>query len=151
MAEVSQENQPEEAVKLGGITLFQLHRVLDFLGQQAGAWYEAKMCWLLVLLGFRVKFNLYHATYWIITPATKGYNERGCSYVELVSKSAAEQKPTWFVSHAWVEPICRFVTNLDRHAAVRNLDLHTAFWAAWPRPSNDTYYEYWILSSLTHW
>ena len=47
-------------------------------------------------------FNLYHANYWIIKPATEGYEEKGCSLVEIMAIQV--QRPNWFVSHAWIEP-----------------------------------------------
>jgi hypothetical protein len=53
-------------------------------------------------------FNLYHANYWIIKPATEGYEKKGCSLVEVMAVQA--QRPRWFVSHAWIEP-WQFVAN----------------------------------------
>ena len=47
-------------------------------------------------------FNLYHADYWFIKPATQGYQDKGCSLVEVMAVEA--QRPHWFVSHAWIEP-----------------------------------------------
>ena len=74
------------------------------------------------------KFNLYHADYWLINPATQDHGRGGCSYVELVSTSAHEQRPQWFVSHAWLEPIVRFVLCLKRHALLRQLAPQHAYW-----------------------
>ena len=33
----------------------------------------------------------------------------GCSLVELIAEDVEMQKPRWFVSHAWLEPITLFV------------------------------------------
>ena len=40
-------------------------------------------------------FNLYHANFWVIEPATAGHGRGGCSYVELVATSAQMQRPVW--------------------------------------------------------
>eukprot|EP00435_Cladocopium_sp_Y103_P057811 s982_g20.t1 len=69
-------------------------------------------------------FNLYHASHWIITPATLRYT---CSFVELVAKDAETQFPCWFVSHAWQEAVCRFVACLRQHAELRNA-VQSAYW-----------------------
>ena len=50
-------------------------------------------------------FNLYQANFWVIEPATRDHGRKGCSYVELVAISMDDQRPNWFVSHAWLEPI----------------------------------------------
>ena len=42
-------------------------------------------------------FNLYHANFWVIGPATAGHGRGGCSYVELVATSAPAQRPLWFL------------------------------------------------------
>ena len=68
------------------------------------------------------RFNLYHASSWVIVPSTKGLNGAGCSFVELLTEEAAQQKPSWFVSHAWKEPIYRFIAVVRKHAAIRLLD-----------------------------
>ena len=43
----------------------------------------------------RQAFNLYHANFWVIGPATAGHGRGGCSYVELVATSAQMQRPLW--------------------------------------------------------
>jgi hypothetical protein len=43
----------------------------------------------------REAFNLYHANFWVIGPATAGHGRGGCSYVELVATSAQMQRPLW--------------------------------------------------------
>ena len=73
-------------------------------------------------------FNLYHANFWIIEPATRYHRGIGCSFVELVSTSTASQRPTWFVSHAWSEPIWKFALCLKRHIQLHQLPPTTAYW-----------------------
>ncbi|CAK9038019.1 unnamed protein product [Durusdinium trenchii] len=73
-------------------------------------------------------FNLYHANNWIILPSTQGRGGRGCSYVELVSREAEAQRPQWFVSHAWKEPIVNFVACLRKHLTVRDLGRESPYW-----------------------
>ena len=73
-------------------------------------------------------FNLYHATFWVIKPATLDHGREGCSYVELVAISMDDQRPKWFVSHAWLEPIVRFMRCLKQHALVRQLSPQCAYW-----------------------
>ena len=70
----------------------------------------------------KLRFNLYHASSWVIVPSTKGVNGAGCSFVELLTEEAAQQKPSWFVSHAWKEPIYRFIAVVRKHASIRLLD-----------------------------
>ena len=73
------------------------------------------------------RFNLYHACSWVIQPSTRGFNDgNGCSFVELLASEATKQKPSWFVSHAWKEPVWSFVNVLQRHKTVRQLN--TYYW-----------------------
>ena len=37
----------------------------------------------------------------------------GCSLVELIAEDVEMQKPRWFVSHAWLEPITLFVPRVS--------------------------------------
>ena len=73
-------------------------------------------------------FNLYHASFWVIEPATLDHGREGCSYVELVAVSMDDQRPKWFVSHAWLEPIVRFMRCLKQHALLRQLSPQSAYW-----------------------
>ena len=57
-------------------------------------------------------FNLYHADFWIIRPATAGYGGKGCSLVEIMAVHV--QRPDWFVSHAWIEPWLKQFKDLQR-------------------------------------
>ncbi|CAJ1403558.1 unnamed protein product [Effrenium voratum] len=118
---------PDTALR--GISLLQLHRVLRFVGHKADVWHEAFPA--SPDYGRRLpeeQFNLYHASYWIISPATQGCGEFGCSFVERIAQDPESQRPSWFVSHAWLEPICLFVSNLSCHAHVRQLEPSTPFW-----------------------
>jgi hypothetical protein len=68
--------------------------------------------------------NHYDVAAYITKPATRA---RRCSYVELIASQA--QRPNWFVSHAWCEPVSKFLACLDQHARDRSLDLSsTAYW-----------------------
>ncbi|CAB9514706.1 Kinesin light chain [Seminavis robusta] len=58
--------------------------------------------------------TLYDLVQHYIVPITK---ERKCSYVELIAPGP--QKPDWFVSHWWGEPILQFVACLEKHAKDR--------------------------------
>ena len=85
-----------------GITREQLLRLVVFISKMAGGWRET-------FGEHRGKqlhpdiFNLYHANFWIIKPATEGYGgNQGCSLVEIMAEHV--QRPDWFVSHAWIEP-----------------------------------------------
>ncbi|CAJ1374384.1 unnamed protein product [Effrenium voratum] len=57
------------------------------------------------------RFNFYPANYWIIKPATAGYTGTACSLVEVMADKL--QLPQWFVSHAWIEPLCEFLACLE--------------------------------------
>lgn len=53
--------------------------------------------------------------------------ERKCSFVELFADGP--QKPQWFVSHWWGEPVSQFIDCLKQHAADRCLDEeNTYYW-----------------------
>ena len=67
--------------------------------------------------------NLYDFMHWCIKPKCA---EKKCSYVQLVADEP--QKPAWFVSHWWGEPVRDFVRCLNEHARVRALSSHTAYW-----------------------
>ena len=74
-------------------------------------------------------FNLYHANYWIIEPSTlEARGGRGCSYVELIATQVEAQRPRWFVSHAWKEPVATFFACVVRHANLRRLSCSSAYW-----------------------
>ena len=49
----------------------------------------------LTVAGLFQAFNLYHADFWVIGPATAGHGRGGCSYVELVATKAPMQRPLW--------------------------------------------------------
>eukprot|EP00931_Biecheleriopsis_adriatica_P015160 TRINITY_DN11749_c0_g1_i4.p1 TRINITY_DN11749_c0_g1~~TRINITY_DN11749_c0_g1_i4.p1 ORF type:complete len:1144 (-),score=223.21 TRINITY_DN11749_c0_g1_i4:60-3491(-) len=61
--------------------------------------------------------NLYDFNAWTILPATARCD---CSFVELLAWEA--QKPHWFTSHVWAQPIANFCKCLNAHARVRLLD-----------------------------
>lgn len=67
--------------------------------------------------------NLYELNSWLIKPATA---RDQCSYVELVSTDAAEQRPEWFVSHWWGEPVSHFIFCLQEFSRQRGY--RAVFW-----------------------
>ena len=85
-----------------GITREQLAKLVVFISKMADGWCET----FGEHRGKRLQvdtFNLYHANFWIIKPATEGYGTgSGCSLVEIMA--VCVQRPDWFVSHAWIEP-----------------------------------------------
>ncbi|CAL1149806.1 unnamed protein product, partial [Cladocopium goreaui] len=56
----------------------------------------------------------------------EGYAKKGCSMVEIMAIQV--QRPHWFVSHAWIEPVCKFLACLAQHALVRELSSSTFYW-----------------------
>lgn len=84
-----------------GITREQLSKLVGFIYKMADRWCETVGEHRGTRLRFDT-FNLYHANYWIIKPATEGYEKKGCSLVEIMAIQV--QRPNWFVSHAWIEP-----------------------------------------------
>ena len=74
--------------------------------------------------------TLYEVCRHVIKPATEA---KRCSYVELVAQD--EQRPRWFVSHWWGEPVALFLRCLEQHAADHNLSDNAAYWVcAYPPP-----------------
>ena len=96
------------------------YRNRDANGKWDGSWRERKLC-------HKDTINLYDVVEYVVKPATVGQK---CSYVELVAspEKKEEQKPRWFVSHWWGEPVKDFVTALKNHAKVRKLPDSTAYW-----------------------
>ena len=92
-------------------------------------WYETRYfnrkdkTWLQQKLCHKDTINLYDFMHWCIKPKCA---EKKCSYVQLVADEP--QKPAWFVSHWWGEPVRDFVRCLNEHARVRALSSHTAYW-----------------------
>ena len=112
--------------ELRGITLAQLTQLTSFIKEHAHLWCEAyKDSTDYGRPLEATSLNLYHANQWIIGPST---SMAKISFVELVATSASEQEPLWFVSHAWLEAVIRFVACLRQHAMLRRLTMHTAYW-----------------------
>eukprot|EP00435_Cladocopium_sp_Y103_P040199 s549_g10.t3 len=108
-----------------GITLPQLERIGSFIEDHAHFWIETYSGSPNFGEALEAQsLNLHHASYWLISPATRQFM---CSFVELVAKEAEEQRPWWFVSHAWQEAVLRFVACLRRHASLRNAT-QSAYW-----------------------
>ncbi|CAL1159311.1 unnamed protein product, partial [Cladocopium goreaui] len=108
-----------------GITREQLAKIVVFISKMADRWCETFGEQRGTRLQFET-FNLYHANHWIIKPATDGYAKKGCSMVEIMAIQV--QRPHWFVSHAWIEPVCKFLACLEQHALVRELSSSTFYW-----------------------
>ena len=61
---------------------------------------------------------------YVIKPVTR---ERRCSFVEMVANEA--QRPEWFVSYSWNEPLLNSFACLETHARDRGLDMtRAAYW-----------------------
>jgi len=121
------------------ISVLQLESLLKYLQDQCNsdgtifAWYEKEF--RASASGTRETFykkqvrynaiNLYQAVEWVLRPAT--YMEK-CSYVELVSTDPTAQRPAWYVSHFWGEPIVDFVSCLKEHERLRKLPAESAYW-----------------------
>jgi hypothetical protein len=67
--------------------------------------------------------NLYDLVDKIVKPRTK---ERKCSYVELVA--TGPQKPDYFISHWWGEPVEQVVACVETHAKDHGLDEDTVYY-----------------------
>ncbi|CAL1152816.1 unnamed protein product [Cladocopium goreaui] len=99
-----------------GISLKQLQDLIAFLQAESE---DGKLPWRSRETILEVKsVNLYQIAEWTIKPATSADS---CSYVELVATNPAGQVPTWFISHAWAEPVWEFVNCVARHGQLRDL------------------------------
>lgn len=106
-----------------GISLKQLQDLIAFLQAESE---DGKLPWRSREAILEVKsVNLYQIAEWIIKPATSADS---CSYVELVASNPAGQVPTWFISHAWAEPVWEFVNCVARHGQLRDLRETDAWW-----------------------
>ena len=60
---------------------------------------------------------MYDVTKYFVKPKTQ---ERQCSYVELVAPPGIKaQRPKWFISHWWGEPVKDFIKAVEYHARQR--------------------------------
>lgn len=117
--------------ELRGITLDQLRVVEDFVTQHAEEWE-----WFDVRSKQHVDpatANLYHVSTWLIMPAT---NTDDCAWVEMVARG--DQRPQWFCSHWWGEPVRDFIRCVSQHQEVRcfntasaRADAEESAWAYW--------------------
>lgn len=116
--------------ELRGITLGQLRVVEDFVTQHAEEWE-----WFDVRSKQHVDpatANLYHVSTWLIMPAT---NTEDCAWVELVARG--DQRPQWFCSHWWGEPVRDFIRCVSQHQELRcfnasvRADAEKSAWAYW--------------------
>jgi len=109
--------------ELRGITLRQLRALFEYVKKHCvqEGWYDKRTQELLT----PDRVNLYHLCHWALKPLTQ---ERQCSYVELVAESPEAQRPLWFVSHWWGEPLCAFIACLEEHARCRHLGDDAPYW-----------------------
>ena len=68
--------------------------------------------------------DMYSVCTYFVKPLTEPH---ACSFVDLVSK-AAEQRPKWFVSHAWSTPFAQTVSMLTFHMQSHALPPSTPYW-----------------------
>ena len=68
--------------------------------------------------------DMYSVCKYFVKPLTKPHK---CSLVDLVSE-AEEQRPKWFVSHAWSTPFSHTVSMLNFHRQSRDLPPTTPYW-----------------------
>jgi len=52
--------------------------------------------------------------------------DKQCSYVELIAKGP--QKPTWFVSHWWGEPVIAMIRCLEQHCIDHELSEENSYY-----------------------
>ncbi|CAL1150599.1 unnamed protein product, partial [Cladocopium goreaui] len=118
---------PIPRTEVRGITIKQLSHFLEFVEERASSWCECASVSPPYGQPLSFKdFNMYHSEYWVIGPATD--SPLNCSYVELVASEAASQRPLWYVTHLWQQPLHEFMTCLRRHASLRELPEHTTYW-----------------------
>jgi hypothetical protein len=70
------------------------------------------------------KVNLYHLNKYFIMKETE---KSQLSYVEHIT-GGKPQKPLWFVSHWWGEPVADFIACIEQHAADRGLGADIPYW-----------------------
>ena len=46
----------------------------------------------------------------------------------LVDEGTAEQRPQWFISHWWGEPVRDFVASVEAHATAQGVEASAAYW-----------------------
>jgi len=115
------------ATEMRGVSLNQLQKLLIFLRKRCNP--EGVVHgWRDLRTGDCIMYdsiNLYQLNSWIVMPATDAFT---CSYVELVTTDPESQKPLWFISHAWSEPVPKFVQCVSEHFRLRHLSKNTAVW-----------------------
>jgi len=115
-----------ELTQYRAITLFQLERIRDYARNRCTYWRDTALPGRSATSGQNLSMkilNLYHVNTWIILPATE---DADCAMVELLTDKP--QKPKWFASHWWGEPIADFCRCIEKHMKVRGCPLDTAYW-----------------------
>lgn len=108
------------------MSVAQLERVFGFLAAHCHLWHDTSPPEVSWSSGQNLTpewVNLYHANEWLIKPATALAR---CSFVELLT--AAKQKPDWYASHWWGEPVQKFVACVKAHVVLRGMLLDSKFW-----------------------
>jgi len=111
-------------VELRGISVAQLRTALACAQRQCNeeGWVSTRDPGRPELLDPKT-LNLYSVNTYLIKPSTSA---RKCSYVELVAFGS--QRPIYFVSHWWGEPVAEFIDCLAQHAEDRGLQESSPNW-----------------------
>jgi len=115
-----------EKTEYRAITLPQLQRVVEHLESHCHIWRDLAPPHISATSGqtlARDFVNLYHVNDWLIKPATLTSN---CAFVECLT--CRRQKPRWYCSHWWGEPVVKFVACVEQHMELRGLHVDTPFW-----------------------
>jgi len=108
--------------EMRGVTLRQLKRLMNYVEEHCEReyWYDPETMEPLTA----DKVDLFCLREWVLRPATQ---DRRCSFVELVSQRASEQRPKWFVSHC-AGSVKDFIRCLSEHAARHGFSDDVAYW-----------------------
>jgi hypothetical protein len=121
---------PMEGAESRAISLRQLRLVVEYIYLHADS--EGYLPWTdwnqnSATYGLKLHIdivNLYHVVDWVIKPVTQEFK---CSLVEILS-SSRQQRPRWFVSHVWCEPVKNFLSSVEEHARIRGLSEEDFWW-----------------------
>jgi len=113
---------PQVPVELRGITLAQLRKVWQQIEHRCVRDHWRDKGTQRPLEPQTV--NLYHLNEYFIMKETE---KSKLSYVEHIT-GEKPQKPRWFVSHWWGEPVADFIACIEQHAADRGLGEDIPYW-----------------------
>jgi len=108
--------------EMRGMTVGQLRRLTTYIEEhcEAEGWYDPDSGALLRAQDV----DLHCLRQWVLRPATEGSQ---CSFVELVSSCAKDQKPSWYVSHC-AGSVLEFVRCLREHSQRHGLGESATYW-----------------------